>query len=160
LLGWLRHPHIVKMIDVFAMASAAGSSAHIVLNNCGENLLTLYRRTEIDIASIVGQVLAGLQRLHYQHIVHNDIKPANIFVDSGHVRLGDFGHAFVHRSCDTTVRRGTRFYMPPESLLGQPSYGQPADIWSIGCVLAELALKMPLFQGLDESTMVEIAALI
>ena len=141
------HPNIVKVVDVFA----GPQSATIIMEHGGEDLATLYRRLpQIDTPSILSQCLAALQKLHQEHVVHNDVKPPNIFVDSrGWVKLGDLGHAFVNRACQYPMRRGTRWYMAPEALLGAGTYGPPADIWSIGCVMAELALKAAPFQGRD-----------
>ena len=77
-------------------------------------------------------------------------KPPNVLVDdSGLLKLVDFGQSFVYRSCNFVMRRGTRWYSPPESLLGAPAYGPPADMWSTGCILAELALKCAPFHGHD-----------
>lgn len=97
------------------------------------------------------QMFAGLDVLHKFQIVHRDISPKNLFVDSKYGRLivGDFGNA--KQILSTTEKNVTyiieRKYRPPELIYGSEKYGPPIDIWAGGAVLAELLLGKPLFNG-------------
>ena len=85
--------------------------------------------------------------------MHRDIKPANLLIcKDGVIKLADFGLA---RAFGIPVRVYTHevvtlWYRAPEILLGSNKYSCPVDIWSIGCIFAEMANKRPLFQGDSE----------
>ena len=92
--------------------------------------------------------------MHSQAIAHRDLKPGNILIDVStlHVKIGDFGFS---RKLSIPTRRYTRevstlWYRAPELLLGSPFYSFGIDIWGIGCILAELVMKEPLFEGNSE----------
>ena len=100
------------------------------------------------IKDIMWQILSGVDFLHSHRIVHRDLKPQNILVSrEGQVKLADFGLARIYdfSSLLTTVVV-TLWYRSPEILLGT-TYATPVDIWSCGCILAELVLRKPLFPG-------------
>jgi serine/threonine protein kinase len=79
------------------------------------------------------------------NIAHRDLKPANILInDSGEVKLADFGLAKKLKRF-STVKVATMWYRAPELLLGIRGYSPKVDIWSVGCIAAELLLKTPLF---------------
>ena len=92
-------------------------------------------------------MLWGLGFLHYENLLHRDVKPANVLVNSlGRVKLSDFGissHRPNRNDLNTTLI-GTTRYMSPERLRGKP-YGSPSDVWSLGLVLLECVLGMPPF---------------
>mmetsp|Transcript_42054 Transcript_42054/g.112555 ORF Transcript_42054/g.112555 Transcript_42054/m.112555 type:complete len:146 (-) Transcript_42054:60-497(-) len=74
-------------------------------------------------------------------MMHRDLKPANIFLgEQGQVKLGDLGlgRTFTSRTLETTTCVGTPYYMAPEVMTNVP-YSYPADVWSLGCVIYELA---------------------
>ena len=100
------------------------------------------------IKDIMWQILSGVDFLHSHRIVHRDLKPQNILVSrEGSVKLADFGLARIYdfSSLLTTVVV-TLWYRSPEILLGT-TYATPVDLWSCGCILAELFLRRPLFPG-------------
>jgi serine/threonine protein kinase len=104
------------------------------------------------------QMLEGIKAMHSIGVFHRDLKPGNILVSKDcQLRITDFGLA---RFMDASTRRGenelspmtqyvvTRWYRPPELLLAPNlPYGEPVDLWSIGCILAELLRRKPLFPG-------------
>ncbi len=109
------------------------------------------------------QLLAGIHYTHSANLVHRDLKPANILVNQDcRLTICDFGlaratHAALiekteHASPPPLYRKlthyvVTRWYRPPELVFGNSNAGEaPADMWSIGCILAELLLRTPLFQ--------------
>jgi len=100
------------------------------------------------IQVIARQLLGGIQHLHSCGLSHNDIKPENVmFTKAGDARLIDFGSATAQSSAAISKPYvQSRFYRAPEVILGC-EYSPAVDIWSIGCLLAELRLGLPLFAG-------------
>lgn len=90
---------------------------------------------------------------HQRRVLHRDLKPQNLLIDNnGNLKIADFGLA---RAFGVPVRAYTHevvtlWYRAPEVLLGSPRYSCPVDIWSVGCIMAELITKKPLFQGDSE----------
>jgi len=92
--------------------------------------------------------------MHSAQLLHRDLKPSNLLLNSEcHVKVADFGLA---RSLDTKAGSGdpvltdyvaTRWYRAPEILLGSNKYTKGVDMWSMGCILAELILGKPFFPG-------------
>nr|XP_030145315.2 homeodomain-interacting protein kinase 4 isoform X2 [Taeniopygia guttata] len=106
--------------------------------------------------TITAQVLVALVKLKELSIIHADLKPENIMlVDHArypfHIKLVDFGSAILlPEVCHVQEPYiQTRFYRAPEILLGLP-FCEKVDIWSLGCVMAELHLGWPLYPGNDE----------
>jgi serine/threonine protein kinase len=98
------------------------------------------------------QLFAGLHYLHSNYIMHRDLKPENLMLSNdGTLKFIDFGMA---KKFGDTVRYSqntiTLFYRPPEILFGAHYYGPSADMWSAGCILAEIMMKRPLFPGFNE----------
>jgi serine/threonine protein kinase len=77
-------------------------------------------------------------------VFHRDIKPDNIFIERGRVKIGDFGWAVKSKKTRQTFG-GTYMYMAPEQRIEQP-YDKSADIFSLGCLLYELLLGKPPFE--------------
>lgn len=98
------------------------------------------------------QIMRGVDFLHSNRIVHRDLKPQNILIAaSGEVKLADFGLARIYEQMQTlTTVVVTLWYRSPEVLL-KSSYASPVDIWSCGCIFAELHTRKPLFAGQSES---------
>lgn len=98
------------------------------------------------------QILTGLDFLHSNNVVHRDLKPANILVtSSGQVKIADFGLARFYLQAQTlTLVVVTLWYRAPEVLL-QSSYATAVDIWSCGCIFAELVNRRALFAGRSEN---------
>ena len=102
---------------------------------------------------IIYQVLKCLKYMHSANLLHRDLKPSNLLLNSEcHVKVADFGLA---RSLDKKVDQqplltdyvATRWYRAPEILLGSNKYTKGVDMWSLGCILAELLIGKPVFPG-------------
>ncbi len=102
--------------------------------------------------------LKGLEYLHRHWILHRDMKPNNLLIDTrGVLKIGDFGLAKFYGSPNRvyTHQVVTRWYRCPELLFGARIYGVGADMWALGCILAELLLRVPFLPGesdLDQLT--------
>ncbi|KGG52338.1 CmgC/CDK protein kinase, partial [Mitosporidium daphniae] len=100
------------------------------------------------------QLLQGVAYVHSKNLLHRDIKSANILVGNrGEVKIADFGLSRTfdpHRAASMTPGVVTRWYRPPELLLGAQHYTTAVDMWGVGCIVAELFLRQPLFQGTSE----------
>ncbi|KAJ1930940.1 kinase subunit of RNA polymerase II carboxy-terminal domain kinase I, partial [Linderina macrospora] len=109
--------------------------------------------------SLMVQLLDGLAFMHERGILHRDIKGSNLLVNqAGQVKYVDFGlarsfhHAHMHEFTNRVI---TLWYRPPELLLGTTLYGPEVDVWSLGCVMLELFLKKPAFQGQNDIDQLE-----
>ena len=99
------------------------------------------------------QVCAGVSHMHNARVMHRDIKPANIFLAAGGcVKLGDLGlgRAFSSQTYEALSKVGTPLYMSPEVLDGR-GYEWKSDVWSLGCLLYELACLRSPFKAAGDS---------
>jgi len=94
------------------------------------------------------QLLQGLDHCHRHGVLHRDIKGSNLLIDNeGILKIADFGLAtffYPDQKQLLTSRVVTLWYRPPELLLGATDYGVAVDIWSAGCILAELLAGKPI----------------
>ena len=104
---------------------------------------------ESKVWYIFREVLNGLAALHTSNIVHRDIKCANIFLcKNGGVKLGDMNVSKVTQAGFMMTQTGTPYYCPPEVWEDKP-YSSKCDLWSLGCVMYELAALKPPFMAKD-----------
>lgn len=110
-------------------------------------------RFDVNIIKLIThQILTGLLNCHSAHILHRDLKCSNVLMNSqGEVKLADFGLARTSGDKKRmTPKVITLWYRPPELLLGHQEYDASVDMWSAGCIMAELLLEKPLLPGRDE----------
>jgi len=150
------HENIIRLLnvlkadndkDIYLICDYMESDLHAVIR---ANILE-----EIHKQYIIYQLLKALKYMHSGQLLHRDIKPSNILLNSDcQVRVCDFGLArSVVQTPDTksnpvlTDYVATRWYRPPEILLGSTSYQMGVDLWSVGCILGELLSGKPIFPG-------------
>lgn len=97
-----------------------------------------------------------MRHCHETRIIHRDLKPANILLAGEHndqIKIADFGlaRAFSIPIKPYTKDVVTLYYRSPELLLKMNEYATPVDMWSVGCIFAELAMRRPLFQGQNDT---------
>jgi cyclin-dependent kinase 2 len=156
LLKELNHQNIVKLYNVFHYQK----QLYLVFEYCEIDLKRLmeihpYFGNNIELIKFyLFQIMAGISYCHQRRVLHRDLKPQNLLIDplSNNVKIADFGLA---RSFEMSVKIFTHevvtlWYRAPEILLGSCNYGTSIDIWSIGCIFAEMIIGKPLFPGDSE----------
>eukprot|EP00760_Papus_ankaliazontas_P022828 PhM_4_TR19036/c0_g1_i1/m.63268 len=131
---------------IYTVTQLMSSDLHTVLRNTRQIL------GDEHIQYMLYNILRALNYLHSAGVAHRDIKPQNILVnDQCDTVLCDFGLAREVSDDDMTVYVETRWYRAPELIMGMPSYDEKVDIWSLGCVLAEMLMppesRVPLWRG-------------
>ncbi|XP_063819532.1 cyclin-dependent kinase 7 [Pseudophryne corroboree] len=159
LLQELSHPNIIGLLDAFGHKS----NISLVFDFMETDLEAIIRDTSLvltpaHIKSYMLMTLQGLEYLHHLWILHRDLKPNNLLLDeNGVLKLADFGLAKSFGSPNRvyTHQVVTRWYRSPELLFGSRMYGVGVDMWAVGCILAELLLRVPFLPGdsdLDQLT--------
>lgn len=179
ILKQLDHINILKIIDMIYEPPQVSNPADLVTHRgcfytvseyMSSDLVGLLENPNIKlellhIKCFMKQLLLGVQFIHENHFLHRDIKAANILIDSkGILKIGDFGLARSYHGCIPTLGSGpgggernytglvvTRWYRPPELLLGERKYTTAVDIWGVGCVFAELFTKKPILVGKSDA---------
>jgi len=149
------HPNVIKLHEVFTEPNAL----YLVFEHLDMDLRK-YIKTHgsmhdpAKLKSGVYQCMRGVEFCHAHRILHRDLKPQNLLVDvkAFRIKLADFGLA---RSYSVPLQNYTHevvtlWYRAPEILLGSAKYATPADIWSMGCIMAEMATGHALFPGDSE----------
>lgn len=155
LLRELGHPGIVNLLDIvhgdnklFLVFEFFNLDMKKYLDRRGKPMTLNQTR------NVLWQVLQGLLHCHQRRIMHRDLKPSNLLIDESEtqVKIADFGLA---RSFGLPLKSYTHevvtlWYRAPEVLLGSKVYSTAVDVWSVGCILFELAHRKPLFYGESE----------
>jgi len=156
LLKELQHPNIVCLEDVLMQENKLYLVFEFLSMDLKKYMDTIPRDEMMDrmlTKSYLYQLFEGILYCHQRRILHRDLKPQNLLIDSkGVIKLADFGLA---RAFGIPVRVYTHevvtlWYRAPEVLLGSPRYSTPVDVWSLGCIFAEMCTKRPLFHGDSE----------
>ncbi|XP_076161849.1 cyclin-dependent kinase 3 [Ptiloglossa arizonensis] len=154
LLRELAHPNIIQLLDVVD----GDKHLYLVFEFLQQDLKKLLDtvRGGLDqalVKSYLYQLLKAISFCHLNCILHRDLKPQNLLIDQeGHIKLADFGLA---RPFGIPVRMYTHeivtlWYRAPEILLGTKLYSIAVDVWSLGCIFAEMATRRALFPGDSE----------
>lgn len=155
------HENVVTVYDIMTFPPDAVKFQHlyVVTNLFDYDLETILSKTPDENLSsehqqfFLYQILRGLKFIHSSNIIHRDLKPSNLLVNKNcDLAICDFG---LSRELESNIPRHpltqyvqARWYRAPELLSECPSYGKPIDIWSVGCIFAEiLTLQTPFFDG-------------
>ncbi|XP_072959357.1 probable serine/threonine-protein kinase At1g54610 [Typha angustifolia] len=157
ILRRLDHPNIIKLEGL--VTSRMSCSLYLVFEYMEHDLAGLasfpgLKFTEPQVKCYMRQLLCGLDHCHSHGILHRDIKGSNLLLDNhGILKIADFGLASFFdpdQRHPLTSRVVTLWYRPPELLLGATNYGVAVDLWSTGCILAELYAGKPIMPGRTE----------
>ncbi|KAH9477512.1 putative cyclin-dependent kinase 9 [Psilocybe cubensis] len=186
ILKALKHPSIISILDMFVVRSSDKDplSVYMVFPYMDHDLAGLLENERVKlqpshIKLYMKQLLEGTEYMHRNHILHRDMKAANLLISNdGTLRIADFGLARSFHSgasnplpsssssaADGSGHRSrerkytncvvTRWYRPPELLLGARHYGGEVDIWGIGCVLGEMFTRRPILPGTSDLDQLE-----
>jgi len=147
----LHHPNIIELLDVFS----SKTNLNLVLEFLDTDLEMIIKERSLvflpaDIKSWMAMTFRGLEFCHRNFILHRDLKPNNLLIASdGQLKIADFGLArdAADPGYKMTCQVITRWYRPPELLFGCRYYSTAVDIWSVGCIFAELMLRTPYLPG-------------
>ncbi|KAI7757542.1 hypothetical protein M8C21_032781, partial [Ambrosia artemisiifolia] len=157
ILRKLNHQNIMKLEGL--ITSKLSCSIYFVFEYMEHDLSGLLSCPDIkfsdsQIKCYMKQLLKGIEHCHSLGVLHRDIKTANILVNNeGILKIADFGLAKFHGpECTESLTSHvvTLWYRPPELLLGCTEYGTYVDLWSVGCVFAELCFGRPILKGRTE----------
>lgn len=151
ILQELHHENVIALLDVFGKESVISLVFEIMETDLEQILQE--RKIYMSFAHIKSYILMTLKGLEYLHnnwILHRDLKPNNLLLDKNNIlKIADFGLARTFGSPSRVYSHQvvTRWYRAPELLYGSRMYGTGVDIWAVGCILAELFKREPLFPG-------------
>merc|ERR1719210_1555573 len=152
LLKELTHENVVKLLDVFCSTNKL-----VLVFEFVENALKKYMKgrqlAPMHIKGLAYQLCRGIEFCHANRILHRDLKPQNLLIDQRlRLKIADFGlaRAYTVPVPKYTHEVVTVWYRAPEILLGSALYSVPVDLWSVGCIVGEMATGAPLFAGDSE----------
>ncbi|KAL1201648.1 putative serine/threonine-protein kinase [Cardamine amara subsp. amara] len=159
ILRKLDHPNVIKL-EGLMLVDHDCSSLYLIFEYMEHDLLGLssllgVQFSEPQVKCYLRQLLRGLDHCHTNHVLHRDIKSSNLLINgNGVLKIADFGLATFfdpHNNVPLTTHVATLWYRPPELLLGASHYSVGIDLWSTGCVIAELYAGKPILPGKNET---------
>ncbi|KAI6177609.1 Mitogen-activated protein kinase [Aphelenchoides bicaudatus] len=132
----IQSPNIDLMKDIYIVQCLMETDLY--------KLLKTQRLSNDHICYFLYQILRGLKYIHSANVLHRDLKPSNLYVISVWPRVTDPKH---DHTGFLTEYVATRWYRAPEIMLNSKGYTKAIDVWSVGCILAEMLNNRPLFPG-------------
>ncbi|QPG74443.1 hypothetical protein FOA43_001772 [Brettanomyces nanus] len=161
-LKQFHHPNIVRIVDIQKPLSFESFKEVYVIEEYMDADLHSVIRTQVlsdeHIKYFLYQILKGVKYLHSCEVIHRDLKPANLLVNENcDLKICDFGLARIDNDSAKrddkvsfmTEYVATRWYRAPEIMLSSSQYSKAIDMWSIGCIVAEMILREPFLPGTD-----------
>merc|ERR1711970_728496 len=160
LLRHLQHENIVKIKDILPPPSLENFKDMYILYELMDTDLHQIIRSSQPLSDehcqyFIYQLLRGLKYIHSANVLHRDLKPSNLLLNANcDLKVCDFGLARSAASTEDnqgfmTEYVATRWYRAPEIMLTFKEYTKAIDVWSVGCILAEMLSGKPLFPGKD-----------
>ncbi|KAA8647087.1 mitogen-activated protein kinase mpkC [Aspergillus tanneri] len=151
LLKQLLHENLICLSDVFISPS---EEVYLVIEPVGCDLGRIIKHTRLDETTtkfFMYQIMRGLKYLHSAGVMHYDLQPSNLLVNQENtLKICDFGITILGES-QTVGYVPSKFYRAPESnMLAWQPHGLRVDVWSAGCIFAEMLRGVPLFPGADQ----------
>eukprot|EP00956_Cyclotella_meneghiniana_P000503 scaffold557_cov75-Cyclotella_meneghiniana.AAC.5 len=166
ILKALNHPNVVQLKEIVTSKDSGDipKNVFMVFEYLEYDLTGIIETPEIKltqdhIKSWSKQLLSGVHYMHVNKIIHRDLKSSNLLINrKGELKIADWGLA---RSWNPEMRRLTNrvitlWYRPPELLLGAVEYTPKIDMWSVGCIIAEMFRRGGLLKGSNESTQLDL----
>ncbi|XVE54516.1 hypothetical protein DITRI_Ditri03aG0088300 [Diplodiscus trichospermus] len=155
ILASFHHPSIVKVKEVVVDDHDSVYMVMEYMEHDFKGLMESMKRpfSTSDVKCLMLQLLEGVKYLHDNWVLHRDLKTSNLLLNNqGELKICDFGMARQYGSPlkPYTTKVVTQWYRAPELLLGAKKYSTAVDMWSVGCIMAELLAKEPLFKGTSE----------
>ncbi|CAD8161227.1 unnamed protein product [Paramecium octaurelia] len=158
ILRLIKHDNVVDLKQVLLPPSREEfEDVYMVMDLLEADLSQVIKSDSIlnddHMRLFIYQVLRGLKYLHSAGILHRDLKPRNLLLNrSCDVKICDFGLGRaiaenIQNNIMMTYYVETRWYRAPELLIGYQNYSSAVDIWSVGCILAEMILRRPFLRG-------------
>lgn len=157
LMKELRHTNIVRLYDVIHTESKLMLVFEFMEQDLKKYMEIHGHRCALDpvtVRSFMFQLLKGTAFCHENRVLHRDLKPQNLLINKrGELKLADFGLARAFGIPVNTFSNEvvTLWYRAPDVLLGSRTYSTSIDIWSAGCIMAEMISGLPLFRGRDNN---------
>ncbi|CAL8259237.1 unnamed protein product [Gadus morhua 'NCC'] len=165
LLKHMNHENVICLLDVFTPATSLKefNEVYFVTHLMGadlNNIVKCQKLTDDHVQFLIYQILRGLKYIHSADIIHRDLKPSNLAVNEDcELKILDFGLA-RHTDDEMTGYVATRWYRAPEIMLNWMHYNMTVDIWSVGCIMAELLTGRTLFPGTDHIDQLKLIMLL
>eukprot|EP00730_Choanoeca_flexa_P018117 TRINITY_DN8791_c0_g1_i3.p1 TRINITY_DN8791_c0_g1~~TRINITY_DN8791_c0_g1_i3.p1 ORF type:complete len:363 (+),score=65.56 TRINITY_DN8791_c0_g1_i3:34-1122(+) len=161
-LQQLDHENVVKLLCVASGRSL--NSVYLIMEYCEHDLATLIDNMptpfpEPAVKCLLQQLLKGLTAMHAQYLMHRDLKLSNLLLtDKGVLKIADMGLTRHHNEPANNMSPivVTLWYRAPELLFGVKDYTNAIDLWSVGCIFAELLAHKPLFPAKSETALLEL----
>ncbi|KAE8745084.1 Extracellular-signal-Regulated Kinase [Frankliniella occidentalis] len=157
ILTRFKHENIIDIRDILR-ATTIDDMRDVYIVQCLMEtdlykLLKTQRLSNDHICYFLYQILRGLKYIHSANVLHRDLKPSNLLLNTTcDLKICDFGLARVadpdhDHTGFLTEYVATRWYRAPEIMLNSKGYNKSIDIWSVGCILAEMLSNRPIFPG-------------
>ncbi len=156
----LKHPNIINLQDVEIRDNKLHMYFDFVEQDLGrflQNQRTIAKLDVTQVKSFLHQILLALDYMHCNGIMHRDLKPENILIQENVIKIADFGLSkmFSQSRKVFTHEVVTLLYRSPELLLGEKCYSFSIDVWSVGCIFAEMITFNPVIYGTSEVEMIK-----
>lgn len=160
LLRHFRHENVIAISDVYVPAadgmqfSDVYTVTELMDTDLHQIITSGQELSDEHCQYFLYQILKALKHIHSASVLHRDLKPSNILINGNcDLKICDFGLARVADPAgdanNLTAYVATRWYRAPEIIILSKNYGPAVDVWSVGCILAEILGRRPLFPGRD-----------